>query len=84
MDELNSLRKKNGETLDCNEWNKLVSVINYIIEFYNQYPTKLSEFENDINFISEENIAPVIQELINNGTLSSILGEPGADGKSAY
>jgi len=35
MDELNSLRKKNGETLDCNEWNKLVSVINYIIEFYN-------------------------------------------------
>lgn len=48
MDEIISLRKKNGETLDANEWNKFVSVINYIIDFYNHYPTKLSEFENDI------------------------------------
>jgi hypothetical protein len=35
MVELDSLHKKNGEILDCNEWNKLVSVINYIIEYYN-------------------------------------------------
>ena len=48
MEELDLLHKKNGETLDCNEWNKLVTVINYIIDFYNSYPTKLSEFENDI------------------------------------
>jgi predicted sulfurtransferase len=48
MDEIISLRKKNGETLDASEWNKFVSVINYIIDFYNHYPTKLSEFENDI------------------------------------
>lgn len=48
MEELDLLHKKNGEILDSNEWNKLVSIINYIIEFYNHYPTKLSEFENDI------------------------------------
>lgn len=48
MDELTSLRKKNGDILDANEWNTLVSAINYIIDFYNHYPTKLSEFENDI------------------------------------
>ena len=46
--ELDSLHKKNGEILDCNEWNKLVSIVNYVIQFYNSYPTKLSEFENDI------------------------------------
>jgi len=48
MEELDLLHKKNGEILDSTEWNTLVGVINYIIEFYNHYPTKLSEFENDI------------------------------------
>lgn len=48
MEELDLLHKKNGEILDCTEWNRLVSIINYIIEFYNHYPTKLSQFENDI------------------------------------
>jgi hypothetical protein len=42
MEELDLLHKKNGEILDCTEWNRLVSIINYIIEFYNHYPTKLS------------------------------------------
>lgn len=48
MEELDLLHKKNGEILDSTEWNTLVGIINYIIEFYNHYPTKLSEFENDI------------------------------------
>lgn len=81
MEELNLSHKKNGETLDCSEWNKLVSVINYIIDFYNAYPTKLSEFENDSKYISENNIIQIIQELIDNGTLPRTQGD---DGKSAY
>jgi len=60
MEELTSLIRKNGETLDCNDWNKLVVAINTIINFYNAYPTKLSEFENDAEFVSYNSVVTII------------------------
>lgn len=82
MEELESLHKKNGETLDCNEWNKLVQVINYIIDFYNSYPTKLSQFENDIvdQFIGPQGIQGPQGEQGPQGPQ----GEKGADGTMSF
>ena len=81
MEELTSLIRKNGETLDCNDWNKLVIAINTIISFYNAYPTKLSEFENDLEFVSYNSVVAIVQELIQSGIIPST---EGLDGKSAY
>lgn len=72
-EQLNSLYKKNGEILDCNEWNKLVRALIYLLENYSSgegCPTKVSELENDSNYISQNNIVTILQQLINNGTLS--------------
>ena len=84
-EELISLQyKKNGEILDCNEWNKLVRALIYLLENHSSgegCPTKVSELENDSNYISQNNIVTILQQLINNGTLSGLKGPKGDTGE---
>lgn len=82
MEDLESLHKKNGEILDSTEWNRLVSVINYLLNFYQNYPTKVSGFENDAKYISQNNVAVVMQRLIDRGLLTDIKGPKGDPGET--
>ena len=86
MNKLNFISKKNGEVLDSREWNQLVSFINTLIDFYNEFPETVSSFDNDSGYLTLEDIAEyatkgdvasAIQTLINSGGITGPQGEPG-------
>ena len=86
MNKLNFISKKNGEVLDSREWNQLVSFINTLIDFYNEFPETVSSFDNDSGYLTLKDIAEyatkgdvasAIQTLINSGGITGPQGEPG-------
>lgn len=85
MEELN-LNKKGGEILSSAEWNRMVSALNTIIQYCNNFPDKISAFENDSEYITNqdlENLASkqyvgnALQNLVDSGVMAGPAGHDG-------
>lgn len=97
MDSIN-LNKENGQKLWANDWNKLVSTINQIIDKVNNLSenssiTKLSQLTNDAGFITQDDIsgkanASDLATVASTGDYNDLLNKPqnqqGVPGDSAY
>lgn len=81
-----SLNKENGQKLWANDWNKLVSTINQIIEVVNTLGdnpaiTKLSQLTNDSGFVTALDLAKVAST----GNYNDLSNKPqNQQGDSAY
>ena len=85
MEELN-LNKKNGEILSSGEWNRIISALNTLINYYNNFPDKISAFDNDTGYLtnsnieglaSEQYVRDAIQDLVDSGVMAGPKGEDG-------
>ena len=85
MEELN-LNKKGGEILSSAEWNRMVSALNTIIQYCNNFPSKVSAFENDSEYItnqdlenlaSQQYVGNALQDLVDSGVMAGPAGHDG-------